>query len=343
LCAKTSRFVRSAGKLGRVKWPRRLSFVLLASAACSRNKVEEPRLETTAPRAQTSAWLRYERPAPERLVAIGDLHGDLDVTRRALRLAGAIDDKDAWVGGKLVVVQTGDEIDRADGDRDVLDLFERLKTESKKTGGDVIAESGNHELMNAAGDFRYVTPGALTAFRDVVPPEAAGPRLIAFDQSSRGRAAAFLPGGPYAKLIAERPVIAKVGDTVFLHGGVLPKHVQYGIDRINDEVRDWLLGRRGECPSIVRSEDGPIWTRIYSAAPGKEECATLHEVLASMGAKRMVVGHTVQRAGINSACNDEVWRIDTGLSQHFGGKFEVLEIQSGVVKVLRLDADASSL
>lgn len=326
-----------------MNWLRRSSLVLLVlvCASCNRNKVEEVRRETSAPRSGSSASSRYAHPAPERLVAIGDLHGDLDVTRRALRLAGAIDDKDAWIGGKLVVVQTGDEIDRADGDRDVLDLFERLKTEAKMAGGDVIAEDGNHELMNVAGDFRYVTPGAFAAFRDVVPPDVMGPRLAAFDESSRGRAAAFLPGGPYAKLLADRPVIAKVGDSVFLHGGVLPKHVQYGIDRINDEVRDWLLGRRGECPSIVRSEDGPVWTRIYSAAPGKEECATLHDVLASMGAKRMVVGHTVQRAGINPACNDEVWRIDSGLCRHFGGKLEVLEIQSGVVKVLRADADAS--
>ena len=53
-------------------------------------------LETTVPQDGASVSSRYARPAPERLVAIGDLHGDLDVTRRALRLAGAIDDKDAW-------------------------------------------------------------------------------------------------------------------------------------------------------------------------------------------------------------------------------------------------------
>ena len=52
--------------------------------------------------------MKSARPAPPRLVAIGDLHGDLDATRRALRLAGAIDAKDAWIGGKLMVVQTGD-------------------------------------------------------------------------------------------------------------------------------------------------------------------------------------------------------------------------------------------
>lgn len=44
-------------------------------------------------------------PAVPRLVAIGDVHGDLDKTRRAFRLAGATDESDRWIGGQLVVVQ----------------------------------------------------------------------------------------------------------------------------------------------------------------------------------------------------------------------------------------------
>src|SRR5262245_15699758 len=47
--------------------------------------------------------LGVPKPSPDRTVAIGDLHGDLDAARRALRLAGAIDANDKWIGGKLVV------------------------------------------------------------------------------------------------------------------------------------------------------------------------------------------------------------------------------------------------
>ena len=36
------------------------------------------------------------------------------------------------------------------------------------------------------------------------------------------------------------------------------------------------------------------------------------------GAQRMVVGHTIQEAGINTACGDRVFRIDVGLSQGCG-------------------------
>ena len=66
-------------------------------------------------------------PAAERIVAIGDLHGDLEATRRALRLAGAIDERDTWIGGDLVVVQAGDQLDRGNGEQAIIDLLERLR------------------------------------------------------------------------------------------------------------------------------------------------------------------------------------------------------------------------
>jgi hypothetical protein len=276
------------------------------------------------------------RPAPERLVAIGDLHGDLEAARRVLRLAGAIDATDAWVGGKLVVVQTGDAVDREDDDRAILDLLERLKREAAQAGGELVAMSGNHEIMNAMFDFRYVTPGAFATFADVVPKEGDAKKLGEVEPAARGRAAAFVPGsGAYAAMIANRPVIYRAGDTMFVHGGILPKHVTFGLDRINDETRGWLLGKQSVPPRVLTQEDGPIWTRMYSAAPGREECALLNDVLASLGAKTMVMGHTVQRNGINSACDGKAWRIDVGMSKFYAGPIEALEIKGEDAKVLK--------
>src|SRR6185295_18514005 len=95
------------------------------------------------------------------------------------------------------------------------------------------------------------------------------PRLASLPEAQRARGAAFLPGGPYAKKLAQRDMIAIVGDTVFVHGGVLPKHVQYGLARMNREVRAFMNGDAKSPPKVVTSEDGPIWTRRYSAAPDK--------------------------------------------------------------------------
>ncbi|MDB4997155.1 MAG: serine-threonine protein phosphatase, partial [Myxococcaceae bacterium] len=149
----------------------------------------------------------------------------------------------------------------------------------------------------------------------------------------------FAPGGPYAKMIAERPIVMKVGDTVFVHGGILPKHVRYGLDKMNDETRDWLLKKSPMMPPIVSGEDGPVWTRMYSTAPGREECATLDEALAAVGATRMVMGHTPQRNGISPACDNHAWRIDTGMSKFYQGKLEVLEIRGSTVTVRKLPAE----
>jgi hypothetical protein len=271
-------------------------------------------------------------PAPKRLVAIGDLHGDLDATRRALRLAGAINEADAWVGGELVVVQTGDDVDRGDDDRAILDMLDRLRDEAKQHGGMLLVLNGNHELMNASLDFRYVTQGSKRAFDDLAARRR--PEVPAVPESDRGRANAFFPAGPYAKRLAERPLVAVVGDSVFVHGGVLIKHVTYGIDRMDGEVRAWLRGDASP-PSVVLSEDGPVWTRLYSAQPGKRECDELSRVLARLGAKRMVMGHTPQRPDISSACGGKAWRIDTGMSKHYGGRVEALEIIGDTVNVLK--------
>jgi hypothetical protein len=267
-------------------------------------------------------------------VAIGDLHGDLDHARRALRLAGAIDDRDRWIGGRLVVVQTGDEIDRGDDDRAILDLVEDLKKQALVAGGELVALLGNHEIMNASLDFRYVTTGGFSAFA-LFDAGGASASLAGLPTQARGRGAAFAPGGAYASLESARPFVVKVGDTVFVHGGILPKHVTYGLDRLNDELDAWLAGKRRDPPAMLVAEDGPVWTRAYSNEDAAPDCADLATALRQLGAKRMVVGHTVQHRGVNSACDGQVWRIDVGMSRYFGGPIEVLEIRGSDVAVLR--------
>jgi hypothetical protein len=221
-------------------------------------------------------------------------------------------------------VQTGDEIDRADEDRDVLDLFERLIGEAQAAGGRVIALNGNHEIMNVQGDFRYVTPAAADAFRGVSPRSPLARSVV---PPFVDRAAAFLPGGAYAEKLSRRDLVVVVGDSVFAHGGVLPDHVSYGIARINAETRAWMHGGQAQAPAIVTSERGPDWVRDFSQDPvSEEECALLGRALDALGAQRMVIGHTVQKSGISSACGERVYRIDVGLSRFYGGPIQILQI-----------------
>jgi hypothetical protein len=62
-------------------------------------------------------------PAQERVIAVGDVHGDADALRGCLRLAKLIDDKDKWCGGATHLVQLGDVTDRGDGERECIDLL----------------------------------------------------------------------------------------------------------------------------------------------------------------------------------------------------------------------------
>jgi hypothetical protein len=270
---------------------------------------------------------------PGRLIAIGDVHGDLAATRAALRLGGAIDGEDRWIGGGLTVVQTGDQLDRGDDERQIVDLFSRLAKDAAQSGGRVVALNGNHEIMNVQGDFRYVTSGAVSSFNGVTPRS---PHARSAVPPFEERAAAFLPGGAYALQLAERDVIAIVGDSVFVHGGVLPEHVRYGIERVNRETREWMRSGGRVAPESVANERAPVWMRDYSIDPVPEQtCAVLGQVLDMLRVRRMVVGHTTQRSGITSACGDRVYRIDVGLSRYYGdGPIEVLEIAKGQVRPL---------
>ena len=88
-----------------------------------------------------------------RLVAVGDLHGDLGAAWRALRLAAAVDADGRFRGGGLELVQTGDLVDRGNSSLEVLALFDRLRREAaagvgRPGGGAVTLLLGNHELMN---------------------------------------------------------------------------------------------------------------------------------------------------------------------------------------------------
>ena len=272
--------------------------------------------------------------AAKRIVAMGDLHGDLSATRQALRLAGAIDESDRWIGGSLVVVQTGDQLDRGDEEQAILELLDRLQGEAQAAGGAVHILNGNHELMNARPDLRYVTEGGFADFQDAVVIVEEDSLLLAYEPSQRPRVAAFRPGGPFAVLLAERPVVLILDGNVFVHGGLLPLHVDYGLDRLNDEVRDWLLGR-GEPPAFIHTGESPTWTRSYSDEVDADDCLQLEEVLERLGATRMIVGHTVQEDGISPICEGKVWCIDSGMSDYYGGRIEVLEIEGDRIRVLR--------
>ena len=323
-----------------------LSLFIAFTCSCNRTPEAKPDAPTPSARTATSiaapapsgaasdAVASYRLPASARLIAIGDIHGDLTALRGALRLAGAIDSDDQWIGKDLTVVQTGDQVDRGDQDREVLDVLERLETSAKAAGGALHVLNGNHELMNARFDFRYVTRKSFASFNEF---SSSASRLAgSVPDAELGRAAAFMPGAPYAMKLSRHLTVALVGDSLFAHGGVLPAHVDYGLDRINREASAFLAGKTRELPAVLMDESGPVWMRDYGRpAVDDATCEMLGRVLAQVGAKRLIVGHTVQEHGISSACGERLFRIDIGLSAFYGVKPpQVLEVTAGGARIL---------
>lgn len=252
-----------------------------------------------------------------RVVAVGDLHGDLDQSLAALRLAGVVDAGGHWSGGEAILVQTGDVTDRGPDSRQILDLLRRLSTEAAAAGGRVIPLLGNHEVMNLQGDWRYVHPGDVAAFGDVT-----------------ARRAAFSLDGPYGAWLAQRDAVALVEDTVFAHGGIGDAFAALGVAGLNTAVRDAIRAGGG----AVLGPEGPLWYRGLASDPEPEACAELERSLDRLGAVRMVVGHTTRRDGrIASRCGGRLHVIDVGISRAYGGHLAVWEQTGGDARALTAD------
>lgn len=347
----------------------------LLSNSSSRGEALKPIVVNGSPPTFVSAPGR-------RIIAVGDLHGDLDQARFALQMAGVLssDGEDLWTGGETVLVQLGDILDRGEDEIAILSLLRLLDVQAKDVGGGVFQVNGNHETMNVEGDFRYVEAGAFDecgAFLEYLSDSGNdweeaflgwisasekwkedrkifrsnwGPwNLVKRQKGVIARTALFRPGGPLACELARHSVVLRVNDWVFCHGGLLPNHVAYGIERMNKEVSSWMRGFNGgdSNPNIpfiaTRGYDSVVWNRLYSRDNSdlddyqiNQINAILQDTLQAVGAKAMVVGHTPQMEGVNCKYNCSIWRVDVGMSSGvLNSRPEVLEISDDKARVIR--------
>jgi len=218
-----------------------------------------------------------------RIIAVGDVHGTPDALRAILRTAGVIDLEDRWAGGDTTFVQTGDLMDRGHGVRDLLDLMIDLDEQAPAAGGRVISLLGNHEMGNLVGyyDPNSNSPEAFAAivgaFAADEPPKLRKRAVAEWRRWSRrfahctveskndwlasrppgffAYAAALGPEGRYGQWLRSHGVVAQLGDTIFLHGGLSPnveaawdtssteainRRVAFELERF-DEDKAWLI------------------------------------------------------------------------------------------------------
>lgn len=294
-------------------------------------------------------------PKVDRIIVIGDIHGDWSKLIESLKIAKVIDDNDNWIGGDTVVVQVGDQIDRCrytyggptcdkeeatendePNDWKILKYFTKLHNKAMKKGGAVYSLIGNHELMNVDEDFRYVSYQGLREFDNYKKPD--GTIISDGDEARRW---AFKPGNPISEFLAcTRQVALIIGSNLFVHAGILPKLAKkYSVNNINNILSLYFLNEiktTSDYKDIFHQNESPLWTREFgnlgintivkknlSEDEINEKCSSLLKPINDIyKVDKIYVGHTPMLSnGISNICNGKIWLTDYGSSQAFD-KFE---------------------
>lgn len=290
--------------------------------------------------------------AVERIIVIGDIHGDWDIMVECLKIGGVINDNMKWIGGKTHVVQVGDQVDRCRpykyecdhplatiddeaSDIKIMKFLTELDREARKDKGRVINLIGNHELKNIMGDMAYVSFENIREFSDYKDPKNPEKK---FNSALEARIHSFRPGNEYANFMAcTRQSIVVIGSNIFIHAGLLPEYMmnlnittREELRYFNTYVRKFLLGliNEYEAKQKLINSKSLFWNRVFGIlppdAPMEEtnECQKyLKPILKMFKVDTMIIGHTVQfskhEEGINSTCSGGVYRVDNGASKAF--------------------------
>ena len=269
-------------------------------------------------------------PAGTRIVALSDIHGQYDLMVRLLRAHQVIDQDDDWNLGRDHLVLTGDVFDRGPKVTETFWLLFRLQQQAQAAGGAVHFLLGNHETMVLYEDLRYVHPRYLEVARRL---GRSYPALYGADSVLGG-------------WLRTRPVLLKLGDTLFLHGGIAPENLDLALDRdATNAAYQASLGTPRDAvkadPATARLYDGkrsPIWYRGYFN--GELSATEVHELTERLGVARIVVGHTSMEE-VGSFHDGRIIAIDSSIKNGESG--ELLFIEDGRLSRGLLDGSRQPL
>ena len=273
----------------------------------------------------------YEYEHNNRIVIIGDIHGDIRRFKDILIDAKIINKNIEWIAEpkNTIVVQMGDQVDSINRDRtleewEVLPDIEMiyftnlLNKIALSKGGRVISLIGNHELMNTIGNYSYVSDKSL--------------------KDNYKRNELFKPGGTLSAILSQRPLVVKIGQLLFCHAGLTLEHLNI-LSKYNKDVSYintiWknfiknnaiLIEDKEIFENIILDGDGILWTRDLN------EKGDLIKMLEKLGCVYMFVGHSVVEQV--KLINDHVWYTDTGISRAFGNtSYQYIDIVNNQINI----------
>ena len=286
-----------------------------------------------------------------KIIAIGDIHGDYPALIKLLRLAKVINSKLEWIGGTDYVVQVGDTLDglrpgishdpvylKTPYEIKILNFILKLDLQAKKKGGRVISILGNHEL------YPYYEYKSKSFNNDYVKKVDSKEYKRLFGIS---RDDFYYPGkGRGAKIFGiTRPLILQLGQCIFCHGSLnikflemYSKNGKFNINKVNKETSDWFTGKSLKKPKFIDTDDSinPLFNRDLTSPDllTNKDCNKIVKPLFKYfdNAKCIIMGHSTHKT-ISPLCNNSLYRIDIAVSMAFGGntidqdnKLQVLEI-----------------
>lgn len=221
---------------------------------------------------------------PEKLLVIGDLHGQFKNLKRMLIKLDVIDASCNWIWGKGTVAFVGDVFDRGNDVTKSLWLIQRLQDQATMHGGKVVIILGNHEFLTLLGDETYL--------------HQKYERLCKYFMINY--AGLYNEDSELGRWIRTWPGMLKIGNTLLVHAGISKEFFsgKLSIDTVNKLVNNFLntySDSLSEAQKLILLEKGPFWYRgfipKYNPNLLNEE-QFIDSVLAFYGVKRIVFGHT---------------------------------------------------
>lgn len=248
---------------------------------------------------------------PEKMLVLSDIEGEFDALRDLLLANGVMSNKYEWTFGKGHLVICGDLFDRGKDVPATLWLLYKLEEAAKAKGGYVHTILGNHDIMNLAGNLKYVDPKYLK-----------GAEMQGFKYTDFYSAATEL-----GRWLRSKNLVEKIGDNLCLHGGVSPgiNALGLGVTEINKISRPYIGWENlkntvsdSTVLKIFNSTDGLFWYRGYFREPAVDE-KVINQTLAIHQVKRIIVGHTITKTNIGFYYQGKVLGVDVN---HHAGKHE---------------------
>ena len=248
--------------------------------------------------------------------AVSDIHGQYDAFIKLLKNNGVIDQQEKWSFGNGHFVVAGDIFDRGPQVTEVLWFLYDLEKQAEKSGGKLHVLLGNHDVMVLNGNLRSVHP----KYTEIAKILNASFNTL------------FNKGTVLGDWLQTRPVLVKINNILFTHGGLHPDFVNKGMSlhQINNVFKQQLIEselpkKRTDIGDYLHRNNGPIYYRGYFQGELATD-AQINQLLTHFKIKNIVVGHTTHKQ-IETRYNGKVIVIDANMKS--GSMGEMLLWQSG--------------